>query len=205
MKNLLKEARLAARTLRRTPGFTLAAVLTLAAGIGANTLVFMIVDAVLVRSLPFRDAERIVSVALVTHDTPKYPFSIPDLIEYRRETRSLADMAAVAGANFSLTGSGDAGRIQGARASGNLFPMLGVDALLVRTVLPEDDRAKSAVVVLTDGLWRRRFGADRAVLGRSIVLNGDSYEVVGVLPPRFRFVAQSAEFAIPLAAEHDPM
>jgi predicted permease len=204
MTDLLKEIRLAARTLWRVPGFTIAAVLTLAAGIGANALVFMVVDAVLVRALPFRDAGRIVYVSLVTRDTPKYPLSIPDLIEYQRETRSLADMAGVAGANVSLTGSGDAERIQGVRASGNLFSMLGVEAVLGRTLLPDDDHAKAAVVVLTDGLWRRRFGGDRGVLGRSIVLNGDAYEVVGVLPPRFRFMAQSAEFAIPLAAEHDP-
>ena len=204
MKDLLREVRLAARTLWRAPGFTIAAVLTLAAGIGANTLVFMVVDAVLIRSLPYRDAGRIVYVSLITRDTPKYPLSIPDLIEYRRETRSLSDMAAVAGANVSLTGSGDAERFPGVRASGNLFSMLGVEAALGRTLLPEDDRAKSAVVVLTDGLGRRRFGGDRGVLGRSIVLNGDAYEVVGVLPPRFRFMAQSAELAIPLAAEHDP-
>ena len=204
MKDLLREFRLAARVLRRTPGFTLAAVLTLASGIGANTLLFMVVDAVLLRSLPFHDSERIVSVSLVTRDTPKYPFSIPDFLEYRRETRSLTDMAAVAGANASLTGSGDAERLQGVRASGNLFPMLGVDAALGRTLLPEDDHRQAAVVVLTDGLWRRRFGSDRGVLGRSIVLNGAPYEVVGILPPRFRLMVQSAEFAIPLAAEHDP-
>jgi putative ABC transport system permease protein len=205
MRDLIHEIRLVLRALRRAPGFTVAAVLTMAAALGGAIVVFAMADAVLLRPLPFRDAATVVSVALVTRDTDRYPLSVPDYLEYRRETRSLVDLAAGGGLGASLTGSGDAERLQGMRVSGNLFTLLGVSAEHGRTLLPDDDRANAKVVVLTHGLVARRFASDPSIVGRSITLNGEPYEVVGILPEKFRFMTQAAEFAVPLAAEHDPM
>ncbi len=204
MRDLWQEIRLVVRGLGRTPGFTSAAVLTMAAALGGAIIVFAMADAVLWRPLPYRDAGTVVSVQLVTRDTDRYPLSIPDFLEYRRETRSLSDLAAGAGMGANLSGSGDAERLQGMRVSGNLFTLLGVTAESGRTLLPEDDRANAKVVVLTHGLVARRFAGDPAIVGQSIVLNGEPYEVVGILPDSFRFLSQTAEFAVPLAAEHDP-
>ena len=205
MRDLWHEIRLALRGLVRAPGFAITAVLTMAAALGGAVVVFAMADAVLLRPLPYRDPATVVSVTLVTRDTDRYPLSVPDFLEYRRETRSLSDLAAGAGMGANLSGSGDAERLQGMRVSGNLFTLLGVTAESGRTLLPEDDRANAKVVVLTHGLVARRFAGDAAIVGRAIVLNGEPYEVVGILPASFRFMSQTAEFAVPLAAEHDPV
>ena len=204
MRDLWHEIRLVVRGLRRDPGFTIAAILTMAAALGGVIVVFAMIDAVLLRPLPYRDAGTVVSVMLVTRDTDRYPLSISDFLEYQHETRSLSGLAAGAGMGANLSGSGDAERLQGMRVSGNLFTLLGVTTETGRTLLPEDDRANAKVVVLTHGLLARRFAGDPAIVGKSIVLNGEPYEVVGILPKPVRFLNQIAEFAVPLAAEHDP-
>src|SRR5262245_46910225 len=203
MRDLMGEIRLVLRGLRRAPGFTLAAVLTMAAALGGAIVVFAMADAVLLMPLPYRDARAVVRVRLGTRDPARYPLSIPDFLEYQRETRCLSGMAAGGGISASLTGSGDAERLQGMRVTGNLFTLLGIVAERGRTLLPEDDQANGRVVVITHALFARRFASDPSIVGRAIVLNGEPYEVVGVLPPRFRFMTQTAEFAVPLAAEHD--
>jgi putative ABC transport system permease protein len=192
------------RGLLQSPGFTAAAVLILGVGIGANAAIFSMVNAVLLRDLPFRDPDRLVWVWIATKDRDRYPLSIPDFMDYRREARGLTDLAAVAGWPANLTGPEETERLQGARVGGNLFALLGATPALGRTLRPEDDREAARVVVLTHGLWQRRFGGDPAILGKALRLNGDSYAVVGVMPPRFFFPLAEAELAIPLAAEHDP-
>jgi putative ABC transport system permease protein len=205
MRDSLVEIRQAARGLARARGYTLSVVLILGLAVGANVTVYGVVHAVLERPLPFRDPERVVAMFLRVRDGDRYPLSVSELLRYRSESRTLADLAGMAGMSVNMTGDGEAERVSGLRAGGNLFALLGVGAEIGRTLLPSDDASGARVAVITDGLWRRRYGADPGVVGRTLRLNGESYELVGVLPPAFRFPSALAEVAVPLAAERDPM
>jgi putative ABC transport system permease protein len=197
-----QDLRFAIRSLRRSPGFALMATLTLALGIGVNTAIFSLVDAVLVRELPYAQADRLVWAWSVRPEN-EGPFNIADFIEYRDRNRSLASIAAYADTTAILTGVGDPVRLQGMRASANLFHTLGGSAVLGRTLEPRDDRAEaSPVVVITHAMWRERLGSDPKVIGRKLVLNGSPFEVVGVLPPTFLFPRSTPDYA--LAADQDP-
>ena len=204
MQILWQDLRYGARMLLKKPGFALIAILTLALGIGANTAIFSVVNAVLLRPLPFKEPERLLWIWAVRTDRDKAFFSIPEFIDYRERNQTLAQMAAYTGWGASLTGSAEPERFQGARVSAHAFQMLGVEAVLGRALTADDDKADSPrVVVLTHGLWQRRFGADPSVIGRILTLNGDSYTVVGVLPPDFVFPWNEAEIATALRMEFD--
>jgi putative ABC transport system permease protein len=205
MEHLAREIRQAVGSLRRAPGFTTAALATLGFGIGASVLVWGTLHAVLFRPLPLRDAGAVVAIHLRTPENERYPLSIPDLLDYQAESASFEGLAAIAGCSLNLTGRGDAERLQGVRVAGNFFDLLGVAAAIGRTLRPEDDAAGAKVAVLSDGLWRRRYGADPAIVGQAMLLNGEPHEVVGVLPRDFRFPLQTADVAVPLAAERDPV
>jgi len=192
MDTILNDLRYAFRSLRRTPGFTTAAVLTLAIGIGANTAIFSIVDHVILRPLAYEDPDRLYVVHEVVpklaHITPALPVSANHFVEWKRSTNAFEDMALLGSVSLNLTGAGEPEQLLAARASAELFPMLGVEAQIGRVFLPEEDQVgRDHVVVLDDALWRRRFGADRAIIGRTMTLNGEPYVVVGVLPADFRF------------------
>jgi predicted permease len=200
--DILQDLRYGLRTLRKHPGFTAVAVVALALGIGANTAIFSVVNTVLLRPLPYKDPDRLV---MVWEDATKsgYPRDTPsaaNYIDWREQNRVFEGMAAVADQSFNLTGAGDPERLDGKRASANLFGLLGVEPLLGRGFLPEDDRPGAGrVVVLSHGLWQRRFGADAKVVGRSLELNGQSYEVVGVMPQSFQFPSREDELWVPIA------
>jgi predicted permease len=205
METLWQETRYAWRMLLKKPGFTLTALLTLALGIGANTVMFSLVNAVILRKLPFKDPNRLVWVWSTRTDRDKAFFSIPNLIDYRDQNQTLEEIAAFGNWGANLTAAGDPERLQGIRISANAFQMLGVEAAAGRPLVAEDDQAnQSRVVVLTHGLWRRRFGGDPGLIGKSITLNGDSYSVVGVLPPDFVIPNTDFEVAVPLRMEVDP-
>ena len=193
------------RTLVKQPAFVVAAVFTLAFGIGANTALFSVVDGVLLRQLPFKHADRTFWITSLRPERSDAPFSLPDFLDYRDQVTSLVSLSAVGGWSGNLTGRGDAERLIGARVSGNLFETLGVDAALGRTLEPQDDRPGGApVVVMTYGLWQRRFGGDASLIGKSLNLNDVSYTLVGILPPNFFFPIAEAEVAVPLVPDADP-
>ncbi|HEX8139998.1 MAG TPA: ABC transporter permease [Pyrinomonadaceae bacterium] len=205
LEQLLQDIRYGLRSMRRAPSFTIVAVLTLGLGIGANTAIFSMVNAILLRQLPFRDPEQLVAVDSKRADPGKHPFTIPDFIDYRDQNQTLEQIAAFANWSASLTGSGEAERVQGMRISANAFRLLGVEALVGRALIPEDDTpGRQDVVVLGHGLWQRRFGANPLVVGQTLTLNSNSYTIVGVLPPQFIFPIQEAELAVPLAPDADP-
>ena len=196
--------RFALRSLRRSPGFALMATLTLALGIGVNTAIFSLVEAVLVRELPYAQADRLVWAWSVRPEN-EGPFNVADFIEYRDRNRSLASIAAFAETTAILTGVGDPVRLRGLRASANMFHTLGAAALLGRTLEPRDDRADaSPVAVITHAMWRERLSSDRNVIGRTLLLNGAPFEVVGVLQPTFLFPRATPDFVMPLAVDQDP-
>jgi predicted permease len=197
----MSDLRYAFRSLRRTPGFTTAAVLTLAIGIGANTAIFSIVDHVILRPLAYDDPERLYvvheSVPRLSHIAPAVPVSANHFLEWKRGTSAFDQMALFGSVSLNLTGAGEPEQLLGARASAELFPMLGVRAELGRVFLKEEDEVgHDRVVVLDNALWRRRFGADPRTVGRTITLNGQPHTVIGVLPADFRFPKLADVFAM---------
>jgi putative ABC transport system permease protein len=202
-ETLMQDLRYSVRLLRRSPVFTIVSILALAIGIGANTAIFSMVNAILVRELPFKNPERLVWIWGTRIDFDKAFFSIPDFIDYRDQNQSLEDIAAYANWGTNLTDGGEPERLQGARISTNAFQMMGVNATLGRLLLPGDESQGSHTVVLSYGLWQRRFAGDRNIVDRTIILNGDSYTIVGVLPQTFIFPGSEAELAVPLIPETD--
>ena len=180
-----QDLRYALRMLAKNPTFTAIAVLALALGIGANSAIFSVVDAVLLRPLPFKNPGQIVMLwENAAHlgfprDTP----SPANFLDWQKQATSFSGMAAMYERSFNLTGVGEPERLEGRRVSANLFELLGVSARLGRTFVPEDDKPGTHVVLLSHSLWQRRFGSDPGVVGRALTLNGESYTVVGVMPP----------------------
>src|SRR5262245_30206650 len=190
---LLSDLRYGVLSLARKPGFTLVALLTLALGIGANTAIFSVVNGVLLRPLPFKDPDRLV---LLWEGRPhsgwdQLPASYPNFSDLREQARSFEGMAAFfsfADTAFNLSPGEQPERAQAAYVTGNRCEQLGVRPQVGRSFRTQDDRPGAArVAILSDGLWRRRFGADPAMVGNSIPLDGQSTLVVGVMPRGFTF------------------
>ena len=210
MSTLSRDLHYAIRALLANPGFTAVAVLSLAIGIGANTAIFSVTNALLLRPLPYENADRQVilwntSPGLgITEDW----FSTAQYFDIRNGQQSFEDVAIAIGANANLTGDGDPERVGTIRVSSNLLPMLGARPLLGDLFGPDDDRpGKTGKALLGYGTWMRRYGGDRGVVGRSLTLNGQPHEVVGVLPASFSLprevmptlgVVEDAEVVLPL-------
>src|SRR5262245_33922167 len=198
MDTLWQDLRFGARMLSKNLGFTLIAVITLALGIGAVTAIFSVVDAVLLRPLPYKEPERI---ALIEQHFPKLGLyfvgvSAPELLDYVAGAETFAEMAGYGIINLNLTGEREPRRIEVARVSPGLFPLLGVTPLLGRGFsVEEDEIGKNRVVALSEPLWRKHFGADPNIIGRVVKLDEASYTVVGVMPARLQFPKAGASFA----------
>jgi putative ABC transport system permease protein len=185
--DLQQDLRYGLRTLAKNPAFTSIAIIALALGIGANSAIFSVVDAVLLRPLPFKKpAQLVVLWENAAHlGFPKNTPSPANFLDWQKQGSAFTGMAAMVERSFNLTGVGEPERLDGRRVSANLFDLLGVSALLGRTFVPDDDRPGTHVVLLSYSLWQRRFGSDPSVIGRALALNGESYTVIGIMP---RFV-----------------
>ena len=193
MGSLLQDIRHAARALRRAPGFTLVAVLTLALGIGANSTLFSIVRAALLQPLPFDDPARIVSVGVSQEGRPDGGAAVHEFyLEWKDQARTLSQVAAYSTRSANLSGEGEPERIPGARITASLWPLLGVRPALGRGFTQDDERGTAPTVILSDALWQRRFKADRAIIGRSITLDGMPVTVAGVAPAGFDYPGHAA-------------
>lgn len=191
MSNVLSDFRYALRMLGRHRGFTAVVLLTLTLGITANTAIFSVVDAVLLRPLPYADAGRLVMVWNRDERGSRGPLAVGELLDWRRESRSFSYMAALDFGSFNLTGTGDPERLRGARVSADLFPLLGVRPLVGRWPRADEDRPGAPrVVLLSHALWQRRFGADPNLVGRTVRLDDESWTVIAVMPAGFDFPAQ---------------
>jgi putative ABC transport system permease protein len=204
MSEILLDVRNACRMLKRAPWFSCLAIVILGTGIGAATLMFTLVHGVLLRSLPFNDPERVVWMYNLRTERDRAPLSIPDVEDYRRESSTLAGLAVFTNWTVNLTGVGPSERLEGTRVSGNFFELLGLRPLLGRPLQADDEQRQNRVIVLTHGLWVRRFGADPDIVGRGVSLNGATYTIVGVLPAGFMFPFREAELAVPLSLGTDP-
>jgi len=184
---LAQDLRFGLRTLRKNPAFTAVAMLALALGIGANTAIFSVVNGVLLRPLSYPDATRLIKIYERTAEFTYSSVAYPNFLDWRRDARSFTDMAAFRSADFNLTGAGEPEQVAGEYVSASLLPVLGVTPLLGRNLLPQEDRQGAAcVVMLSYGLWQRRFGSDPDILGKQLTLNAVNCAVVGVLPGDFR-------------------
>ena len=195
---MLNDLRYALRSLRKAPGFTAAAVLTLALGIGANSTIFSIINPVLLRPLPYPESERIVSISRVTNDGDQRVVMHPEFLAWERETRSFERLAAYMPTGETLTGAGDPEELSGARVSADFFQIFRAQPILGRLFTSEEQVAEASVVLLSHALWVERFGAAPGVLGRTISLSGQPATVIGVLPPGFTFPGR-ARFWKPLS------
>jgi len=182
---LLGDIHYAVRMLRRRPGFSSVAVLTLALGIGANTAVFSVVHSVLLSSLPYGDSERLVAVweRQAIANLNQQPVSLPNFEDWKQQSQTFEQLAASRNATFNVTEGGETQRVAGARVSTNLYSLLRVRLALGREFLEEEGRAGAApVALISHGLWQRLYGSDPQIVGKSIRVDGSACTVVGVLP-----------------------
>lgn len=195
MQKLLQDLRYAVRTLVKKPGFTFIAVITLALGIGASTAIFTVVDAALLRGLPYKSPERLYHIWESTpqKEFAQREFSYPDYQDYQ-QNGVFEEIAAYTGGGAILSGRGEPERIFTPSATANFFSVLGVEPVIGRAFQPGEDKPGAPrVTMLTYGMWQRRFGGDVGIIGQSLTLNGDSYTVIGVLPASFQFALRSAD------------
>ena len=201
MSHVLTDIRLALRQMRRSPGFTAIAVLALALGIGANSAIFTVVDAVLVRPLPFPEADRLMAVYEdVSHmgfakNTP----APANWVDWRQQNTVFTDIAATRGRSKTLTGGGTPEQLRGRGVTASLWPLLGVQPRSGRVFTEEEDRKGERVVVISHGLWQRRFGAEPSVVGTDIWLSDEKYRVIGVMPQGFFFPSRQMDIWVPIS------
>lgn len=206
MDALIQDIRFAVRMLIKNRSFTSVAVLTLAVGIGANTVIFSLVNAVLLRQLPYKNPDQLVRIWSSRTDRDKSNFSLPDFIDYRDQNRTLEQISGFSTWSANLVNAGEPERVFGVRSSANIFQTLGVDAEIGRTLLNEDDNSGNPrVVVLSHGFWNRRFGMSADIVGKQLTLNDENYTVAGVLPPGFAFLGVDADIVVPLVPDADPL
>ncbi len=199
MNSLLQDFRYALRRLRLTPGFTTIAILTLALGIGANSAIFTVINAVLLRALPFRDPGKLV---LLSESIPQFPIlsvSYLNYVDWRSQSQSFTEVSAVRNFSMTVTGTGDPERLPAQMANANLFHLLGVEPLRGRTFSADEDKAGAAgVALISNGLWQRRFGGAENVLGQPLTLDNKPFTIIGVLPAGFQLLQQSPDVMLAL-------
>ncbi len=205
MAILSRDLLYAIRTLRKSPAFAAIAILTLALGIGANTSLFSVVNGVLLNPLPYPHSDQLAAIYGKYPQSEREPIVYLNFLDWQRESRTFASMAAYRNHDYNYIGATQAERLSGYMISAGFFTTLGIQPILGRTFRPEDDRIGAApVVLLGGGFWSREFGSSPAVIGRSLVLNGSSYTVIGVVPATFSFYGHDRDVYTPIGQWNDP-
>jgi len=216
MNTLIHDLRSGFRMLVNKPGFAAVAIITVALGIGANTAIFSVVNAVLLNPLPYREPDRLMQFWETNplKNWTQVTVAPANLFDWEKQSQSFTEFGAYSGSDkkgphlsgLELNTGGEPQRLQGLSVTGNIFSVLGADALVGRTLREEETwQGKSAVMVLSYGLWQRHFGGDPKIVGQKITLNGVNREVVGVMPPDFYFPSKEADFWFPMGWDHDQM
>ncbi|HEV3254517.1 MAG TPA: ABC transporter permease [Candidatus Acidoferrales bacterium] len=210
MRTLWQDLRYGLRMLAKSPGFAAVAILTLALGIGANTAIFSIVNGVLINPLPFPHPQELTVLYEHTANFEKSSISYPNFLDWQRTNTTFASMAAYRSEDFNITGSGEPERVRGGMVSAEFFPIFGVKPLLGRLFVRDEDRLGAApVALLAEGFWQRRFGSARDIIGKQIIMNGDAYTIVGVIPASFHFRAFNfgggKDVYVPVGQTKDPL
>lgn len=202
MQTFWQDLRYGVRMLLKNPGFALIAMLSLGLGIGANTAIFSLVDAVLLRPLPFHNPERLV---IVWEDATRigFPRNTPapaNYADWKAQNKVFEDMAALNWSSYALTDEGEPEKVEAQSVTANFFSLLGVQPLLGRAFTPEEDTpGRNRVAIISYGLWQRRFGGDQAIIGKEILLDGQKHTVLGVMPSSFQFLSKETSLWVPIA------
>jgi putative ABC transport system permease protein len=198
---MLKDIRYGLRSLVKHPTFTIVCIVTLALGIGANTAIFSVVNAVVLRPLPFADADRLTMIWTTREANQEQPLSFADYNDLKNQTKSFSAVGAASPLwNFTLTGAGEPEPVQGLFVSANLFELLRVAPALGRNFSGEEDRVGGTpVAIISHALWERRYGGDQNIVGKPIAVSGINATVIGVMPPQFQFLEPAAELWVPLS------
>jgi predicted permease len=209
MSALIQDLKYGLRMLAKNPGFTAVAIITLGLGIGANTALFSVVNGVLLNPLRYAEPDRLVALYSRTADSPRWSISYPNFLDWVRDNRSFSALAAYRGDDFNLTGMGEPERVTAEMISASFFPLLGVKTVIGRSFLPEEDQVGAApVVLISGGLWKRKFGSAPDAVGKSLTLNGTVYTVVGVIPADFHYTGnnfeRSKDVYVPIGQWNDP-
>lgn len=191
MDNLWQDIRFSIRSMLKKPGFTAIALLALALGIGANTALFSVIYSVLLKPLPFRQPDKLVMVFNTVDSNGRFSVTYPDYLDWRERNQSFEYLAACNTRDFTLTGTGEPLRLRGARMTADTLPLLGVQPLKGRYFTTEEDKPGSRVVLLSNRVWRDRFSSSTEIFNQSITIDGESYNVVGIMPDSFVFPLQS--------------
>jgi predicted permease len=209
LEEFLQDLRYGARTLRKNPGFTAIAVLTLALGIGANTALFSVVNAVLLNPLPYPQAEQLVTLHESKPNFESGSISYPNFRDWQKNNHTFSSMAVARSYGFSLTGAGEAEQVRARFISSDFFSVLGVNPVIGRTFAPgEDEIGAAPIAIISAGLWKRKFGSSPGVLGQSLTLDGRDYTIVGVTPATFDLFLRSVrvtEVYVPIGQWNNPL
>jgi predicted permease len=209
LETLWADARYAFRMLRRNPGFTAVAILTLALGIGANTAIFSVVNGVLLNPLPFPHAEQLVTLSESKPNFATGSISYPNFRDWQKNNRTFSSMAIARTYSFGLTGSGEAEQLRAEFVSSDFFPLLGVNPVIGRTFASGEDQMGAApVALISAGFWKRKFGASPEIVGKPITLDGKDYTIVGVLPAKFDLLVRSfrtSDVYVPIGQWTNPL
>ena len=197
LERLGQDLRFGARMFAKSPGFAAVAILTMALGIGANTAIFSIVNGVLFDPLPYPHPEQLVTLSESKPNFATGSISLPNFLDWQEDNRTFSSMAISRGYSFHMTGRGDGEELQARFITSDFFKVLGINALLGRTFLPGEDRVGAApIALLSEGLWRQKFGGSREAIGQSIVLDGSGYTIVGVIPASFQLTRWAADTSV---------
>jgi putative ABC transport system permease protein len=205
MDTLLQDLRYAARTLVKNPGFAALTTLCLALGIGVNSTIFSVVDTVAIRPLPFRDPDQLVGLHSTHRENgiDRGNVSFRDAQDWKARTRAFAEIASVTGRSLTLSDGDEPERFSGATITANMFPMLGIQPMLGRHMRPEEDTPGGPrVIMLSHGVWQRRYASDASVIGRTITVNGAPHTVIAVMPPKFAFPERAQLWIAQTPIEH---
>lgn len=203
---IFQDLRFSFRALRKSPAFFAVAILTLALGIGTTVAAFSVVNAVLLRPYGFRAPEKLLWIYSQRVDNPRTNFCLPEYCDYRDQNTSFEGLGAIGAYNVSISDSGEPERVQGIRASANIFSILGLHPLIGRALIEADDKnGAPAVAMISYGLWSRRYANNPEVIGTSVNLNGESRQIVGVLPSSFALPNLDTDVVVPLQPESSPL
>lgn len=198
MQILLQDIRYGIRRFRKDPAFMAVTIITLALGIGATSAIFSVVNGVLLRPLPFRHSDRVVLLMEQTKTFPRFTVSYQNFVDWRAQAKSFESVAAVRNTVVTLSGAGEPERLPAQMATANLFGTLGINVTEGRPFTPDEDRAGGpSVVLISHGLWKRRFGGAHDVLGRSLTLDDKPYTIIGVLPRDYQVLVQVPDVVLP--------
>src|SRR2546428_5653162 len=205
MHTLIQDLRYGIRMLAKSPGITIIAVLALGLGIGANTAIFSVVNAALLRPLPYADPDRLVRLSEDSPQVPQMSISYPNFLDWREQNKVFSGIAGMQFRSLNLTGKDEPERLAGRGVSAEFFDVLGVRPALGRSFAAEEDRpGANPVCIMSHGLWQRRFGSDSAIINKQVTLSGTSYTVIGVLPASYAFGTPTDVF-VPIGLRADEM